>query len=191
MDVPLALLSWLRTIWQRRDEGSRCEVAAADARTKRLTRWFVAYCARADAVIAAGRPTWSRLLRPDRGEVFLCPCCRLPTLRERGVYSICLACFWEDDGQDDPHADEAWGGPNHHYTLSASRANFAAHLTMYAPGDQSFERLRGGELALAAKRRMVEAGAALRASPDLAEAVPPWGRFDAAEAELRAILYPQ
>ena len=134
----MALLSWLRTIWQRRRE-----VAAADARARRLTRWFVAYCAQADAAIAAGRPTWSRLLRPDRSEVFLCPCCRLPTLRERGVYDICLACFWEDDGQDDPHADEAWGGPNHLYTLSASRANFATHLTMYAPGDQVAE---GAEL---------------------------------------------
>ncbi|WP_171099328.1 CPCC family cysteine-rich protein [Ruegeria sp. HKCCD7255] len=30
----------------------------------------------------------------------ICPCCRLPTLRERGNYEICMVCWWEDNGQD-------------------------------------------------------------------------------------------
>jgi hypothetical protein len=29
-------------------------------------------------------------------------------MRRRGGWDICPVCFWEDDGQDDPHADEVW-----------------------------------------------------------------------------------
>lgn len=114
----------------------------------------------------------------------------MPTLSERGAYDICIACFWEDDGQDDPHADEVWGGPNHHYSLSAARANFAVYLTMYDPGHDNFERLRGGERVLAVKWRMVEVAAELRESSDAAETARLWKAFDTANAELRAILYP-
>jgi hypothetical protein len=35
-----------------------------------------------------------------------CPCCGYLTLMERAGYEICDVCWWEDDGQDDPHADE-------------------------------------------------------------------------------------
>jgi hypothetical protein len=34
-------------------------------------------------------------------------------------------CFWHDDGQDDPHADEVWGGPNKGLSLTAARRSFA------------------------------------------------------------------
>jgi cysteine-rich CPCC protein len=71
-----------------------------------------------------------------------CPCCRFPTLAERSAWHICAVCWWEDDGQDDPRADEVWGGPNEDYSLSAARANFLSHGHMYDRGQgiQAVER---------------------------------------------------
>jgi hypothetical protein len=51
-----------------------------------------------------------------------CPCCSYRTLAERGSFSICPVCFWEDDGSDDP---KRLSGPNH-MTLAQGRANFAS-----------------------------------------------------------------
>lgn len=53
-----------------------------------------------------------------------CPCCRYFTLEEGGGYEVCPACYWEDDGQDDPHADEVRGGPNADLSLTQARINF-------------------------------------------------------------------
>ena len=64
---------------------------------------------------------------------FVCPCCAYPTLNERAAWEICPLCSWEDDGQDDPEADEIWGGPNHEYSLTAARINFERYRVMYAP----------------------------------------------------------
>ena len=36
-------------------------------------------------------------------------------------------CRWEDDGQDDPAADEVRGGPNGCLSLTNARENFAAY----------------------------------------------------------------
>ena len=80
------------------------------------------------------------LLPEQDGVSYTCPCCGYPTLAERGGYEICEICNWEDDGQDDPHADEVWGGPNGDYSLSEARANFEAHLTMYRKNDKRFKR---------------------------------------------------
>jgi hypothetical protein len=55
-----------------------------------------------------------------------CPCCGFRTLKARGDDEICEVCFWHDDGQDDAHADEVWGGPNYALSLTQARANFAA-----------------------------------------------------------------
>jgi Cysteine-rich CPCC len=44
----------------------------------------------------------------------------------RGAFEICEVCFWEDDGQDDPDADAALGGPNGGLSLTDARRNFAA-----------------------------------------------------------------
>lgn len=52
---------------------------------------------------------------------FTCPSCAYPTLGERGGYEICSICDWEDDSQDDPRADEVWGGPNSNFSLTESR----------------------------------------------------------------------
>ncbi|REK77744.1 CPCC family cysteine-rich protein [Paenibacillus paeoniae] len=60
-----------------------------------------------------------------------CPCCGYPTLEERRGWEICCLCNWEDDGQDDPHADKVWGGPNSDYSLTEARENFKKHYIMY------------------------------------------------------------
>jgi hypothetical protein len=72
----------------------------------------------------------------DAGRV-TCPACGYPTIGERTAYEICSLCAWEDDGQDDnPHRPEGYhdyfgpddvaGGPNHDYSLTEARENFAS-----------------------------------------------------------------
>jgi hypothetical protein len=56
---------------------------------------------------------------------YRCPCCKSKTLHGRGRFELCPVCYWEDDGQDDPYADEAWGGPNSTLSLTEARKNFA------------------------------------------------------------------
>ena len=56
---------------------------------------------------------------------YRCPCCNFKTLNGRGQDEICQVCFWHDDGQDDPEADQVWSGPNYELSLSQARANFA------------------------------------------------------------------
>lgn len=58
---------------------------------------------------------------------FTCPSCGFPTLTERGGYDICVICDWEDDGQDDAHADEILGGPNA-ISLTESRLQIGREL---------------------------------------------------------------
>lgn len=53
-----------------------------------------------------------------------CPCCGFLTLGERHAWEICPVCFWEDDGQDDPDADQVWGGPNGSLSLTQARENY-------------------------------------------------------------------
>ncbi|MDQ4077416.1 MAG: hypothetical protein M3220_14365 [Chloroflexota bacterium] len=89
-------------------------------------RWFEEYIDRVEHGVSAP---------PQAGMRYPCPCCGYPTLLERGSYEICELCNWEDDGQDDPHADEVWGGPNGAYSLSEARANFKQYLIMYSPDD--------------------------------------------------------
>ena len=45
---------------------------------------------------------------------------------KRAEDEICKVCFWHDDGQDDPNADEVWGGPNKDLSLAQARDNFRA-----------------------------------------------------------------
>ncbi len=86
-----------------RDNASPEEVA-------RRLAWFNEYTARLDQ-----QP-------PD--PPLRCPCCGCKTICERSAYEICPVCFWEDDGQDDPNADEIWGGPNGALSLTDARANY-------------------------------------------------------------------
>jgi hypothetical protein len=62
---------------------------------------------------------------------FQCPCCYYPTLHEEDGDEICYLCGWQDDGQDDPYADEVWGGPNKDYSLTEARENFKKNYTQY------------------------------------------------------------
>ena len=59
----------------------------------------------------------------DEKGFYVCTCCGYATLDTVNGYNICRICFWEDDGQDDPKADENWGGPNQ-ISLSEARVNF-------------------------------------------------------------------
>ena len=57
-------------------------------------------------------------------ELMACPCCGYYTLAARASYEICPVCWWEDDGQDNDQANEAWGGPNSDLSLAQARINF-------------------------------------------------------------------
>ena len=65
------------------------------------------------------------VLKPEeKVKAYRCPCCGYKTLHGRGNYEICKVCFWEDDGQDEPDADVALGGPNGSLSLREARSNF-------------------------------------------------------------------
>ncbi len=64
-----------------------------------------------------GRP--GEDVRGARETLVACPCCGYLTLEGIG-WEICPACFWEDDGLDDP---ETRSGANH-MTLREAQRNF-------------------------------------------------------------------
>jgi hypothetical protein len=64
------------------------------------------------------------VVQPSEGGPYNCPCCGYLTLPDRGGFSVCPVCFWEDDGQDDPFADDVWGGPNGSLSLADGRRNY-------------------------------------------------------------------
>lgn len=82
---------------------------------ERRKQWFESYVSRLET---------DGVWRPTSDRLYPCPCCASLTLGERGGYEICPVCFWEDDGQDDPHADEVWGGPNGRLSLTSARENY-------------------------------------------------------------------
>jgi hypothetical protein len=86
-----------------------------------------------------------------------CPCCGYPTLEERAAYEICCLCNWEDDGQDDPRADEVWGGPNGSYSLAAARQNFRHHWVMYSPDNDTRMFSGDSDVQLSEKKAMARA----------------------------------
>lgn len=88
----------------------------------------------------AAHDVWEKLQRADEERVeyleypiihmpkqevaaYRCPCCKSLTLYERAGYEICPVCYWEDDGQDDPYADQMRGGPNG-MSLTQGRLNY-------------------------------------------------------------------
>ena len=91
-------------------------------------KWFDGYIQRIEQGV-------SRLPQPNTR--YACPCCGYPTLFQRGSYEVCELCDWEDDGQDDPHANEVWGGPNGAYSLADARLNFKHYYIMYDPHEIS------------------------------------------------------
>lgn len=74
---------------------------------------------------------------PEIDKRVKCPCCGYPTLSARCEWEICILCDWEDDGQDNPHEDAVWGGPNGWYSLSEARRNFKKYLVMYSPDNDT------------------------------------------------------
>jgi hypothetical protein len=84
---------------------------------ERRRRWFERYMRQLGEA--------SVVKPPRQGLRYACPCCLYLTLHERGGFSICKVCFWEDDGQDDHDAGLVRGGPNGSLSLEAARQNFA------------------------------------------------------------------
>jgi hypothetical protein len=93
----------------------------------------------------------------DPAQRVRCACCGYPTLEKRGEFEICKLCWWEDDGQTDPEAEEIRGGPNHGHSLAQARRNFRRYLVMYEP--EHDRRICGGdsETERAAKQTLIEA----------------------------------
>lgn len=147
----------------------------------RRTKWFEEYTGRADGGVS--KP-------PLPGVRYPCPCCGYPMLSERGGYEICSLCGWEDDGQDDPHADEVWGGPNADYSLTEARDNFRRYLIMHRPADLH-RRIGGGDspTEVAAKRAIIAAFDAMPVASDADAREALWGQAIAGEAVLEAELW--
>ena len=108
-------------------------------------QWFLQYCSRTEQGVFKPR---------IEGVYYECPCCGYLILNGRGKNEICPLCNWEDDGQDDPHADEVWGGPNYYLSLTAARKNFSKHLISLDPRDKRFE-IHNSEIIKEAKRKMM------------------------------------
>lgn len=87
-------------------------------------------------------PDESSATSPAGNGLCNCPCCHLLTLTARADYEICRECGWEDDGQDDPRADELWGGPNGSLTLTEARASYAKRMAL---NDDPTSVANGGE----------------------------------------------
>ncbi len=140
--------------------------------------WFNAYVVRREQGVV--RP-------PTAGLRYVCPCCGYLMLSGRGGYEICCLCNWEDDGQDDPRADEVWGGPNGAYSLAQARRNFLRHLIMYDPAQPS-TRIGGADspVELDAKRTMISSFDAMPSAPDEATLENLWQDVFRAEAVLES-----
>ena len=65
-------------------------------------------------------------------DLIACPCCGYKTLESRNEFEICKICWWEDDGQDNKHANEIWGGPNYGVSLTQAR-HFYLTIGIYNP----------------------------------------------------------
>ncbi|MFN3717158.1 MAG: CPCC family cysteine-rich protein [Thiobacillus sp.] len=123
-------------------------------------------------------------LHPDHSRrLCTCPACGYPTLASRAGYDYCSLCHWEDDGQDDPHADEAWGGPNDH-SLTQARANFEITCCVWSFEERSdFSRWNEATLfderMIASKRRLRAAYEALMSCDTPARIYDQWHAIDA------------
>ncbi|GGG78643.1 CPCC family cysteine-rich protein [Paenibacillus radicis (ex Gao et al. 2016)] len=109
-----------------------------------------------------------------------CPCCGYLTLVERGGFEICCLCKWEDDGQDDPDADEVRGG-----SLTEARNNFKVNYTMY-----SDERniLSQSETEISTKKALMTEFDKLKTADDNS-AEPIWDKINSLEEALADIVY--
>lgn len=82
---------------------------------------------------------------PAGGRLLNCPCCRMPTLQQRGVGEQCLVCHWRDYyGQNEYNLDQAVPGRNHGLSLTQARAEFGAYGSIdpqhYKPNEVPLRR---------------------------------------------------
>lgn len=141
-------------------------------------QWFESYTKRLEA---------SEFKPPYEGQRFACPCCGYLTLAEARSGDICELCLWEDNGQDDAHADELWYSTNGYYSLARARENFKRHGIMYDPEDQ--QHLVGGaesEVEKSTRRELVAAFQAMPAAPDNTILSALWASVLECEARLDA-----
>ena len=69
--------------------------------------------------------TFQNVSKPTEEQpTYRCPCCDCLTLCGRAGYEICRVCYWEDDGQASPDADEVRCGPNGSLSLTQARENY-------------------------------------------------------------------
>lgn len=64
-----------------------------------------------------------------------CPCCRMPTLQQRGAREECVVCGWSDfPGQSEYQPDKAVAGRNFGLSLAEAREEFEAHGSINPAG---------------------------------------------------------
>jgi len=87
----------------------------------------------------------------------VCAACGFPTLTQQVKYDYCSACHWEDDGSDDPDANEV-SQVNGGITLNQARNNVLDNGTMFSHADvawmhpSSYESIFSEEAYLYRKR---------------------------------------
>jgi hypothetical protein len=59
------------------------------------------------------------------GTPYRCPCCSCRTLEQPGAMGLCPVCWWEDDGQEDPDAEDIRNTVNGSLSLSDARHFYA------------------------------------------------------------------
>jgi hypothetical protein len=121
-----------------------------------------------------------------RSARFDCPCCGYRTLAGRAGFEICILCWWEDDGQSDMDADQVRGGPNGDLSLTAARANFRDHLTIYRRERDTRIGGKDSVLEVQAKRTIMSALDGLRAGSPGKAASDLWSEIAQAELILSA-----
>lgn len=117
---------------------------------------------------------------------FDCPCCGYRTLADHAGWDVCILCWWEDDGQSDMDADQVRGGPNGDLSLTAARANFRDHLTMYRRERDTRIGGKDSVREVQAKRTIMSALDGLRAGSPGKAASDLWSEIAQAESIIRA-----
>lgn len=78
-----------------------------------------------------------------------CPICGYMTLATRCDHDICGICFWQDDGQDNPEADNSYIGPNQVHSINTFRVEIYDWLEEFKSVEKpmdSIEKRIGQEL---------------------------------------------
>ena len=118
----------------------------------------------------------------------VCPACGYPTINRRRNFDYCGLCHWEDDGQDDPWADQFNGGPNDS-SLSEARINFATSYCRWSFNDKndfnaSAQQRLFSERAQQAKRILCEHYNGLMALENKTAIAQQWQKIEAAIKQL-------